>query len=68
MNSLRDHYAETPRLCRERFMQRRKALSHIGFDEVFARIWELYLADQEAGFRSGNLNFYQWTLVNQAAP
>jgi len=66
--SLGDHYAETLRLWRERFMQRRKTLSHIGFDEVFARMWELYLADREAGFRSGNLNVYQWTFVNKAAP
>ena len=68
MNSLSDHYAETLRLWRERFMQRRKTLSHIGFDEIFARMWELYLADREAGFRSGNLNVYQWTFVNSAAP
>lgn len=66
--SLRDHYAETLRLWRERFMQRRKTLAHIGFDEVFAKMWELYLADREAGFRSGNLNVYQWTFVNPAAP
>ena len=62
--SLREHYAETLRLWRERFMQRRKALSHIGFDEVFARMWELYLAYAEAGFRSGYLNVYQWTFVS----
>jgi cyclopropane-fatty-acyl-phospholipid synthase len=68
MVSLDEHYAETLRLWRERFMQRRKTLSHIGFDEVFARMWELYLADREAGFRSGNLNVYQWTLVNTPAP
>jgi cyclopropane-fatty-acyl-phospholipid synthase len=68
MVSLGDHYAETLRLWRERFTQRRKTLSHIGFDEVFARMWELYLADREAGFRSGNLNVYQWTFVNQPTP
>ena len=66
--SLREHYAETLRLWRERFLQRRKTLGHIGFDEVFARMWELYLADREAGFRSGQLNVYQWTFVNKAAP
>ncbi len=66
--SLRGHYAETLRLWRERFLQRRKTLAHVGFDEVFARMWELYLADREAGFRSGNLNVYQWTFVNLAAP
>jgi cyclopropane-fatty-acyl-phospholipid synthase len=68
MVSLRPHYAETLRLWRERFLQRRKTLAHIGFDDVFARMWEYYLADREAGFRSGNLNVYQWTLANQAVP
>ncbi|HEY1843216.1 MAG TPA: class I SAM-dependent methyltransferase [Mycobacterium sp.] len=68
MLSLGEHYAETLRLWRDRFMQRRKTLEHIGFDEIFARMWELYLANREAGFRSGNLNVYQWTFVNEAAP
>jgi cyclopropane-fatty-acyl-phospholipid synthase len=61
MTSLRPHYAETLRLWRERFMQRRDALAHLGFDEVFGRMWELYLAYSEAGFRSGYLDVYQWT-------
>jgi cyclopropane-fatty-acyl-phospholipid synthase len=68
MLSLRQHYAETLRLWRERYLQRRTTLAYIGFDEVFARMWELYLAHAEAGFRSGYLNAYQWTFVNQAAP
>ena len=46
MFSLRAHYADTLRLWRERFMQRRATLSHIGFDEVFARMWELLPRDQ----------------------
>ncbi|ORV09964.1 class I SAM-dependent methyltransferase [Mycobacterium celatum] len=61
--SLRCHYAETLRLWRERFLQRRITLSHMGFDEVFARMWEFYLAYAEAGFRSGYLDVYQWTFV-----
>ena len=44
-------------------MQRRKTLSHIGFDDVFARMWQLYLAHAEAGFRSGYLDVYQWTFA-----
>jgi cyclopropane-fatty-acyl-phospholipid synthase len=68
MLSLREDYAETLRLWRERFVQRRITLAHIGFDEVFARMWELYLAHAEAGFRSGYLNVYQWAFVNQAPP
>ena len=59
--SLRPHYAETLRLWRERLMQRRDHLKSLGFDEVFARMWELYLAYSEAGFRSGYLDVYQWT-------
>lgn len=61
--ALRPHYAETLRLWRERFMQRRVTLSHIGFDAVFARMWEFYLAYAEAGFQSGYLNAYQWTFA-----
>jgi cyclopropane-fatty-acyl-phospholipid synthase len=65
MTSLRPHYAETLRLWRERFAQRRDALAHLGFDEVFGRMWELYLAYSEAGFRSGYLNVYQWTFARE---
>jgi len=68
MLSMRQHYAETLRLWRERFMQRRKTLAHAGFGEVFARKWELYLAYAEAGFRSGYLDFYQWSFVSEAVP
>jgi cyclopropane-fatty-acyl-phospholipid synthase len=63
MFSVRHHYAETLRLWRERFLQHRDRLAELGFDDVFARMWELYLAYSEAGFRSGYLNVYQWTFA-----
>jgi cyclopropane-fatty-acyl-phospholipid synthase len=63
MTSLRPHYAETLRLWRERFVRRRDGLVHLGFDEVFGRMWELYLAYSEAGFRSGYLDVHQWTFA-----
>jgi cyclopropane-fatty-acyl-phospholipid synthase len=63
MTSLRPHYAETLRLWRERFLHRRDAAARLGFDEVFGRMWELYLAYSEAGFRSGYLDVYQWTFA-----
>lgn len=63
MTSLGPHYAETLRLWQERFAQRRDALMPLGFDAVFARMWELYLAYSEAGFRSGYLDVYQWTFA-----
>ncbi|MGY4648698.1 class I SAM-dependent methyltransferase [Mycobacterium sp. URHB0021] len=63
MYSLRLHYAETLRLWRERFAGRRDALVALGFDDVFHRMWELYLAYSEAGFRAGYLDVYQWTFA-----
>ena len=66
MSSLRPHYAETLRLWRERFIQRRDLLVDLGFDNVFGRMWELYLAYSEAGFRSGYLDVYQWTFAREA--
>jgi cyclopropane-fatty-acyl-phospholipid synthase len=66
MTSLRPHYAETLRLWRERFTDRRDVLARLDFDDVFFRMWELYLAYSEAGFRSGYLNVYQWTFAREA--
>jgi cyclopropane-fatty-acyl-phospholipid synthase len=67
MLSMGGHYAETLRLWRERFVERRDAVSALGFDEVFRRMWELYLAYSEAGFRSGYLDVYQWTFAPTGA-
>ena len=63
MTSLGPHYAETLRLWRDRFLERRESVSALGFDQVFHRMWELYLAYSEAGFRSGYLDVYQWTFA-----
>lgn len=63
MFSMGPHYAETLRLWRERFVDRRDTVSALGFDDVFHRMWELYLAYSEAGFRSGYLDVYQWTFA-----
>ncbi len=63
MYSLQHDYAETLRLWRERFLQRSAALAGLGFDDTFQRMWELYLAYSEAGFRSGYLDVYQWTFA-----
>src|SRR6185312_15042758 len=63
MTSIGPHYAETLRLWRERFLAQRETVSALGFDEVFHRMWELYLAYSEAGFRSGYLDVFQWTFA-----
>ncbi|MGX6510113.1 class I SAM-dependent methyltransferase [Rhodococcus sp. SJ-2] len=54
-----DHYAETLRLWRERFITRTDRVADLGFDAVFRRMWEFYLAYSEAGFRSGYLDVQQ---------
>ncbi|MFY9922612.1 MAG: class I SAM-dependent methyltransferase [Mycobacterium sp.] len=63
MTSMGPHYAETLRMWRERFIERWDTVSALGFDDVFKRMWELYLAYSEAGFRSGYLDVFQWTFA-----
>ncbi|MCX4515592.1 class I SAM-dependent methyltransferase [Streptomyces sp. NBC_01619] len=57
------HYAETLRLWRKRFLQQSEAVAALGFDHVFCRMWELYLAYSEAGFRAHYLDVRQLRLV-----
>ncbi|MFE7806150.1 class I SAM-dependent methyltransferase [Streptomyces sp. NPDC057430] len=59
-----DHYAETLRLWREAFVRRADEVAALGFDRVFRRMWELYLAYSEAGFRSRYLDVRQILLVS----
>ncbi|MFD3874700.1 class I SAM-dependent methyltransferase [Streptomyces sp. NPDC058623] len=58
-----DHYAETLRLWRERFTARADEVADLGFDRTFRRMWELYLAYSEAGFRARYLDVRQLLLV-----
>ena len=53
------HYAETLRLWRERFDAREEDVLALGFDRTFVRMWDLYLAYSEAGFRAGYLDVVQ---------
>jgi len=62
------HYAETLRRWRDRFEARAAELARLGFDETFRRMWSLYLAYSEAGFRTGYLDVNQITLVKPGAP
>ncbi|MFJ6787996.1 class I SAM-dependent methyltransferase [Streptomyces angustmyceticus] len=60
------HYAETLRLWRERFTAQHAAVGALGFDAVFRRMWEFYLAYSEAGFRAGYLDVRQLLLTGAA--
>ena len=57
------HYAETLKIWRDRFNARADQVAHLGFDEVFNRMWNFYLCYAEAGFRSGYLGVSQLTLA-----
>ncbi|MFG2869209.1 class I SAM-dependent methyltransferase [Streptomyces sp. NPDC048338] len=63
-----DHYAETLRLWREEFGRQAGAVDALGFDAVFRRMWELYLAYSEAGFRSRYLDVRQILLTADHTP
>jgi len=61
------HYAKTLRLWREAFCAGRDEVRRLGFDEVFIRMWLLYLCYAEAGFRSGYLDVAQFLLVKEGS-
>ncbi|MFD9725171.1 class I SAM-dependent methyltransferase, partial [Streptomyces sp. NPDC059072] len=63
-----EHYAETLRLWRERFTANRHTVTALGFDSVFQRMWEFYLAYSEAGFRSRYLDVRQLLLTERTRP
>ena len=60
--SLGPHYATTLAQWRTRFLAARDRVAALGFDEVFERLWEFYLAYSEAGFRSRYLDVWQFGL------
>ena len=57
------HYAQTLHRWRTTFESRAADVDALGFDETFRRMWSLYLAYSEAGFRTGYLDVAQFTIV-----
>lgn len=62
IDQMGQHYAHTLRLWREQFLANWEGVQGLGFDEVFRRMWEFYLAYCEAGFRTGYLQVAQITI------
>ena len=56
------HYARTLAEWRSRFLAATGAVSQLGFRPTFQRMWNLYLAYSEAGFRAGYLDVHQLML------
>jgi cyclopropane-fatty-acyl-phospholipid synthase len=53
------HYARTLELWRERFVANADLAAELGYDEPFRRLWTLWLAMSEAGFRERRLRDVQ---------
>jgi cyclopropane-fatty-acyl-phospholipid synthase len=60
---LTDHYVETLRHWRERFLAGWGELRNAGYDERFKRIWTLYLAYCEGGFAERRISDVQILLA-----
>ncbi len=60
------HYARTLQIWRDRFEQHAEEVGAAGFDEVFRRMWSLYLAYSEAGFASFYLDVQQVVMTHPA--
>jgi len=58
-----ESYALTLRQWRDRFLAAWSTIEPLGFDERFRRMWEMYLAYCEGGFRTGAVNVGQFKLV-----
>jgi cyclopropane-fatty-acyl-phospholipid synthase len=60
------HYAETLARWAQNFESQLAAVSELGFDESFVRIWRMYLAYCEAGFREQRTDVKQWLLTHKS--
>jgi cyclopropane-fatty-acyl-phospholipid synthase len=56
------HYARTLQEWRKRFLDATGQVSQLGFGATFQRMWNLYLAYSEGGFRAGYLDVHQLIL------
>ncbi len=58
-NEIGPHYATTLRQWRERFAAVKDAVTQMGFDERFMRMWDFYLCYCEAGFHERSIGTVQ---------
>jgi cyclopropane-fatty-acyl-phospholipid synthase len=59
LEEIGSHYARTLELWRERFIANYDLAGELGYDEPFRRLWTLWLAMSEAGFRERRLRDVQ---------
>jgi cyclopropane-fatty-acyl-phospholipid synthase len=63
LDDITEHYGETLRHWRENFVASAKLAEELGYDLRFRRMWELYLAYVEAGFREARIGNVQMVLA-----
>jgi cyclopropane-fatty-acyl-phospholipid synthase len=66
LDDLTAHYPETLRRWRERFVAAAGRAERLGYDRAFRRLWELYFAYCEAGFRERRIRVVQMSLAKPA--
>lgn len=66
LEDITPHYARTLACWRERFHAVWSELRTLGYDERFRRMWDLYLAYCEAGFRERRISDVQLLLAKPA--
>ena len=59
LEDISPHYARTLELWRQRFLANSDLAAELGYDEPFRRLWTLWLAMSEAGFREGRIRDVQ---------
>ncbi len=59
LEDISPHYAETLRHWRQRFVANYDLAAELGYDEPFRRLWTLWLAMSEAGFRERRIRDVQ---------
>ena len=57
------HFRATLALWRTTFARNWKSVAELGFDEVFRRTWDFYLASSEAGFAANYLDVHQFLIA-----
>ncbi|HOW96595.1 MAG TPA: DUF1365 family protein [Kiritimatiellia bacterium] len=68
LENIGPHYARTLREWRERFLASKEQVRALGFDDVFLRKWEYYLAYCEAGFAARVINDLHLVLTRPNNP
>jgi cyclopropane-fatty-acyl-phospholipid synthase len=66
LDEITAHYPETLRRWRENFVRSENRLAELGYDRRFRRLWELYFAWCEGGFRERRIGDVQALLAKPA--